>query len=251
MNDNNAARSEKLGGVQLTNSSPQVAYAHTSGSAGCVASVTVVIAVGLASRFAGIFAEAGQVELIGVCDPIAEMPRKLARLNPDVLLLDGDVEQPALLRLLRAVQTPPYAAKPLIATDRCDREFIGMILRHGARGCLRSASSDSDVLKAILAVESGDIWLERKLLAKALTGLIGERSLNETADSTNSCLLTIRESSIVALLVKGLTNKEIAKELDVSVETVKKHLKSIFSKLGVRSRTQVVLNQLSDRILMS
>ena len=116
---------------------------------------------------------------------------------------------------------------------------------------MRSTSSAVDVLKAVAAVKIGDIWLERRLLADAVTGLIGDRSSDESAEGTNSCSLTVRENAIVALLVRGLTNKEIAKELDLGVETVKKHLKSIFSKLGVRRRTQVVLSQLCDHISLS
>jgi DNA-binding NarL/FixJ family response regulator len=62
---------------------------------------------------------------------------------------------------------------------------------------------------------------------------------------------TSREREIVALLRTGLTNKEIAKELNVSTETVKKHLRTIFLKLGVRRRTQVVLSRLCDQIIVS
>jgi two-component system, NarL family, nitrate/nitrite response regulator NarL len=212
--------------------------------------VTVVIADSLSSRFAHIFATGSEAKLVGVCDPVVDLPDQLVLLQTDVLLLPDDIERRTLLPLLRAIRTHRHPAKVLIVTDRCDAEFIGTILRYGARGCLRSTSSAVDVLKAVAAVKIGDIWLERRLLADAVTGLIGERS-GETAESTNNCSLTIRENAIVALVVRGLTNKEIAKELDVSVETVKKHLKRIFSKLGVRSRTQVVLSQLCDRIVKS
>jgi len=57
-------------------------------------------------------------------------------------------------------------------------------------------------------------------------------------------LLTNRETEVVAILAQGLTNKEIAKALNVSAETVKKHLQNIFAKLGVHRRTQVLRNRL-------
>ena len=233
----------------MSSSSSQVAYADTS--AGCPARVTVVIADNLSSRFAHIFTNASEAKLVGICDPVVDLPDQLVLLQPDVLLLPGDMERRTLLPLLRAIRTHRHPAKVLIVTDRCDAEFIGTILRYGGRGCLRSTSSSVDVLKAVAAVKIGDIWLERRLLADAVTGLIGDRSSDESAEGTNSCSLTVRENAIVALLVRGLTNKEIAKELDLGVETVKKHLKSIFSKLGVRRRTQVVLSQLCDHISLS
>jgi DNA-binding NarL/FixJ family response regulator len=68
-----------------------------------------------------------------------------------------------------------------------------------------------------------------------------------SADSRKLSLLSQRERQIVPLLAEGLTNKEIAQKLKISGETVKKHLKNVFDKLGVHRRTQVVLRQLYDR----
>ena len=216
---------------------------------------TVVLPVGLLSRLAPIFAEQREVKLIGVCSPSSDSVSKVAQLNPDVLLLAADMERPSLFQFLREMQAQPCASKTLIVTDRFDHEFIGTILRYGAKGCLRTISSQPYVVKAILAVKGGDIWLERKLLAEAVAGLIAEPGTGNLGgadrNSRTYSLFTSREREIVTLLSAGLTNKEIAKELNVSIETVKKHLRTIFLKLGVRRRTQVVLSRLCDRIIVS
>jgi DNA-binding NarL/FixJ family response regulator len=213
---------------------------------------TVVVAVALSRTLVPVFAEQREVTLIGVCDPSTDSLGRVTTLNPDVLLLAADMERPSLFEFLREIQG--RAIKTLIVTDRCDPEFIGTILRYGARGCLRTVFSYPYVIKAILAVKRGDIWLERKLLAEAVAALIegadtaGIRAAER--DRHSYSLLTSRERRIVALLSAGLTNKEIANQLSVSIETVKKHLRTIFLKLGVRRRTQVVLSRLCDRIMV-
>jgi two-component system, NarL family, nitrate/nitrite response regulator NarL len=216
---------------------------------------TVVVAAALLRTLAPVFADQREVTLIGVFDPSTDSVSKLTQLTPDVLLLAADMKQPSLFQFLREIQAEPCAIKTLIVTDRCDHEFIGTILRYGARGCVRTVVSHPYVIKAILAVKEGDIWLERKLLAEAVAaltegaGTAGIRAAERDQHSYSS--LTGRERKIVALLSAGMTNKEIANELNVSIETVKKHLRTIFLKLGVRRRTQVVLSRLCDRIILS
>jgi len=216
---------------------------------------TVVLPVGLVSRLAPIFAKRRKVKLIGVFSPSTDSASKVAQLNPDVLLLAADMGRPSLFQFLRQMQAQACVSKTLIVTDRFDHEFIGTILRFGAKGCLRTISSPPYVVKAILAVRGGDIWLERKLLAQAVAGLItksgGRGPGGADRNSPTYSSFTSREREIVALLRTGLTNKEIAKELNVSTETVKKHLRTIFLKLGVRRRTQVVLSRLCDQIIVS
>src|SRR5690242_10529813 len=100
---------EELRGVQVSSSSSQVAYADTS--AGCPARVTVVIADNLSSRFAHIFTNASEAKLVGICDPVVDLPDQLVLLQPDVLLLPGDMERRTLLPLLRAIRTHRHPAK--------------------------------------------------------------------------------------------------------------------------------------------
>jgi DNA-binding NarL/FixJ family response regulator len=117
---------------------------------------------------------------------------------------------------------------------------------------MRTTSIADCVVKAIVAVKRGEVWLERKTLADALAALIAELDMGSATHAKSgevNCRrrlsLTGRESEIVELLSHGLTNKEIARTLEVSTETVKKHLQNIFIKLGVHRRTQVVRSQLS------
>jgi DNA-binding NarL/FixJ family response regulator len=219
---------------------------------------TVVLAAGLIATLAPVLAEQGEIKVVGICSDGAEVIATIAQLRPEVALLSADVAGLSLIELLRQMKARAYATKTLIVTDLCDHEFIGAILRNGAHGCLRPTASRGCLVKAILAVKRGDIWLERKLLAQALTGLVRELDQAElpkadpiAGDSPNFSTLSQREKEIAALLAQGLTNKEIAKKLNVSNETIKKHLQKIFDKLGVHRRTQVVLRHLCERLIIS
>jgi DNA-binding NarL/FixJ family response regulator len=220
--------------------------------------VSVVVGGVLSRNLARIFArQNGRIKLLGVCRRSAEILRAIESRSPDVLLLAGPITQFGLDKLLRQI----HARSPisiLILTNRRDPDFIETILRCGVKGCVRSRSVGDDVAKAIVAVEQGEVWLERKILAEVLGALIAELDPVDwsgahvpQADLRNRRLLTNRESEIVAILAQGLTNKEIAKALNVSTETVKKHLKNIFAKLGVHRRTQVLRQSANARMMTS
>jgi len=221
-------------------------------SSGAVSKVVSVVVGGVLSRnLARTFArQNGRIKLLGVCKRSAEILRAIESRNPDVLLLAGPTTQSGLVKLLRQIR----ARSPiniLILTNRRDPEFIETILRCGAKGCVRTRSVADDIAKAIVAVKQGEVWLERKILSDAVGTLIAELDPDHgpgaqppQADMRSLLLLTNRETEVVAILAQGLTNKEIAKALNVSAETVKKHLQNIFAKLGVHRRTQVLRNRL-------
>jgi DNA-binding NarL/FixJ family response regulator len=212
--------------------------------------VSVVVGGVLPRNLARIFArQNGAVKLLGVRTGSVALLRVIESQSPDVLLLAGPLTQFGLVNLLRQIHAHS-TINILILTNRRDPHFIGTILRWGVKGCLRTRPVGDDVAKAILAVKRGEVWLERKLVSEALRALIAELHPSHwsgaprpQADVRNPLLLTNRESEIVAILGQGLTNKEIAKALNVSTETVKKHLKNIFAKLGVHRRTQVFRTQ--------
>jgi DNA-binding NarL/FixJ family response regulator len=214
---------------------------------------TVLIGPGLASTVTNSLKKAN-LQLVGVCDHSAEILSKVGQVRPDVLLLPH-AEISSLAPVLRELRARARATKTLIATARCDYRFIATILRHGASGCVRPDSSPAYFAKAIFAVKGGDIWLERRILAKALGDLIEEidlRALPQSGPgySPRPLVLTDREKEIVGLLAKGFSNKEIADELGVSKETVKMHLKHVFEKLGVHRRAQVMLHQVCQRLII-
>jgi DNA-binding NarL/FixJ family response regulator len=208
---------------------------------------SVVVGGPLSRTLARIVAQDRHIELLRVCRRSAELLRAVEARHPDVLLLAARSAQSGLVSLLQEIHAH-CNTRILILTDRRDPEFIETILRYGVKGCVRTRSAGHHVVKAIASVRAGDFWLERKVLAEALAVLITELDMDRAAEiqigRSNHVWLTNREGEIVALLTQGLTNKGIAKALDISAETVKKHLKNIFAKFGVHRRTQLVRRQL-------
>ena len=239
-------RSSAAVGLELSG-----AAARTFAGLGCDSTVATVVYGGhLPHYLADTFSQHRQIHLVAVCERTTELLRVLEKQNPDVLLLAMPTAHIELVSLLRQTQACS-TTKPLIITDRRDPIFIETILRYGAKGCICSTSVDDDVTKAIVAVKRGELWLERSSLANALCALVLETDMGAKSNRPNDPMnlltafpLTRREREIAALLAHGLTNKDIAKSINVSTETVKKHLQSIFNKLGVHRRTLVVRDQL-------
>ena len=105
-------------------------------------------------------------------------------------------------------------------------------------------------LKAIRAVHAGELWLSRRLMAEVLADAawplvplvsLDSRAADDPDHVTVPKALTHRERQVVARLNQGSSNKEIARELGIVEDTVKKHLKSVYAKLGVRRRAMVML----------
>ncbi|HEX6824098.1 MAG TPA: response regulator transcription factor [Candidatus Sulfotelmatobacter sp.] len=134
----------------------------------------------------------------------------------------------------------PGIAKIILA-DSSNREMIIQGFRSGARGVVSVTDCDLRVLwKCILRVSAGQIWLNTEQL-NWLIELISETPSLRVLNAAGHSLLTPREEQVVALVAEGLSNRQIAIELNLSEHTIKKYLFRIFEKLGISSRVELVL----------
>lgn len=162
--------------------------------------------------------------------------------NPvDVALIDATGEM-SILRSFHLAY--PQIAKILLL-DEPNRDAVLDAFRFGARGVFNLADSSFRTLcKCIHRVHQGQLWMRNEQLSYLIEALAvspGMRVLNTRGVN----LLTPREEQVVALVADGLSNRHIARELGLSVHTVKKYLFRIFDKLGVSSRVELVLYAMS------
>jgi len=154
--------------------------------------------------------------------------------QPATLLIDFPAPSPDLARQLRA-SAPGWGL--LFLVPSYDLADIVSLLQAGATGCILRDDSVGDLARAIIAAGRGELVLPPAIAAQALVAI----ARGEAADHAEPEALSEREAEILRLLAQGLTNKDIAQTLILSVRTVEAHLRNIFAKLGVRSRTEAAL----------
>ena len=167
--------------------------------------------------------------------------------KPDVLLLD--VRMPRLngvqvvSRLAAANALPPTL---LLTTFEDDAALVGGI-RAGARGYLLKGVTAEILVEAITTVAQGGTYLYAPLAAAATPGARDPPWRDGALETPDA--LTDRESDVLKLMSSGISNGEIAQALGISNGTVRNHVSSIFSKLGVTDRTKAVLYALQKRLV--
>ncbi len=122
----------------------------------------------------------------------------------------------------------------LTLTDRHDPPLWSEAIQSGAAGIVLTHESPATLVRAIATVQAGEMWLERALLAQALTTL-----LRPGSDQAIPAL-TAREQTILNHVAAGLSNKQIARQLGRSDITVRHYLTGMFEKCGVRSRCELL-----------
>lgn len=186
------------------------------------------------------------IELIGnqLVEP-QDLASALARHLPAVLLLDAALLDRLDDRAVQATLGRNVDTHVLLVGDEFGHGRVVDVLRHRLHGFLPTTCTTEVCLKAIRAVDRGELWLSRTALASAIAQLLpGAEPIAASAPVFGTEIkpdLTRREMQIVELVRKGCSNKEIAHELGVVEDTVKKHLQSVFGKLGVRRRALVAL----------
>ncbi len=135
----------------------------------------------------------------------------------------------------------------LLLVQSYDLTQIMPLLQAGATGCISRDEPVSDLTRAIIATGRGEIVLPSNVATQALTALadttrlLAALSHPQPVGETGAEALSERELEIVYLLGQGLTNKDIAQTLIISVRTVEAHLRNLYDKLGVHSRTEAAL----------
>ncbi len=182
----------------------------------------------------------GEFKVIGeACDGVEAV--SLAReLVPEVMLLDLAMPRRQGLETLRELASDAKAVRVILLTAAAEKEQIVEALQLGARGVVLKDSATQILLKSIRAVMNGEYWVGRESvsnLVQYLRTLVSPTSFPQR----NKYRLTPRELEIVAAVVAGFANKEIAQYFKISEDTVKHHLSNIFDKVGVSSRLELAL----------
>lgn len=168
-------------------------------------------------------------------------------LQPDILLLDIKMPNVDGLTVLPKIRAKSPKTKILILSGFVEDELITQALHHGVRGYLPKALTYPDLLKAMRATHAGELWVERKVIAQVLEGLLEKVTNLQAPLAETRKGLTDREDEVVKWVIQGNTNKEIAAQLGISEKTVKTHLSHIFEKLKVSRRLQLLLYQIVDQ----
>jgi DNA-binding NarL/FixJ family response regulator len=180
------------------------------------------------------------IEVIGEAVNGQEAVARAAELRPDVILMD--VRMPVLdgLHATREITAMPDPPKILVLTTFDLDDYVYEALRAGASGFLLKDASATELAHAVRLVAAGDALLApgvtRRLIAEFARMGAPRAPTRKQIDG-----LTERESEVLALVARGMSNAEIAGHLVVAEQTVKTHVGRILMKLGLRDRTQAVV----------
>lgn len=187
------------------------------------------------------------IEVIGETVDGAKTLETVKEMQPSVLLIDISITGTDGFRLISLIRTQCSLTKPLILSGSMDDETVFGALKAGVKGYVSSEANSDQLIKAIQAVHHGELWVQRRMIAK----FFDEEAIAFASEHEEEGLqsdLTPREREVLSCLTAGYTNKEIAEKLFISEKTVKTHLNSIFRKLRVTKRLQAILYALDRGI---
>jgi DNA-binding NarL/FixJ family response regulator len=167
-----------------------------------------------------------------------------AREQPAIILLDLDIGGQSSLTLLPGLLAATPNARVILVTGvRAPEQYISAV-RMGVMGLVRKEQAAEVLIQAIEKVYAGETWLERSLVARVLAEIAGQRTAEQeqaAIEIAKIARLTAREREVIGLIGEGLYNKQLAARLSITEATVSHHLTSIFDKLGLANRFDLVV----------
>jgi two-component system, NarL family, nitrate/nitrite response regulator NarL len=184
-------------------------------------------------------------DVVAHCGTIEEALQVLRRMSVDLVLLDFDLGERDGQEFLRLAKEQGFHGKILVVTAGVDVGAVSELIRSGISGVFRKHDSAALLAQGIRDVMAGKVWLDQEQLRTALTTDVAIPQPGGTRRFTE------RERQVLSFVFEGLANKEIAMRIGVSEGSVKSTLQQLFSKTGVRTRSQlvrIVLEHYRDQI---
>ena len=172
-------------------------------------------------------------EIVGEAEDGREAIRCVEKLKPNLILTDLSMPRMTGMDAIREIKRRSPETKVLVLTVHKTEEYILATLQAGADGYLLKESTQAELMIAVKHVLSGKHYISPGISDKVLEGYLDGRKTLRTRTAWET--LTHREREILKLIAEGYRNKEIAKDLCISVKTVEKHRSNIMEKLNLHN----------------
>lgn len=165
-----------------------------------------------------------------------------AREQPDMILLDPFAQGDSDCSILDELLSVAKGAQVIVLTGTRDIATHRKAIYHGAKGIVLKQEACETLINAIKKVRAGEVWLDPSTTASLLSEMVSSaRESKPDPEQAKIQTLSRREREVAALICEGLKNKLIASRLSITEATVSHHLTSIFNKLGVKDRLQLIV----------
>jgi DNA-binding NarL/FixJ family response regulator len=181
------------------------------------------------------------MEVVGEASDGAEAVQFVSKLKPDIVIID--VAMPGMngIEATKKIKEILPGTKILVLTGYDYDEYIFSLLEIGAAGYLLKDVSGDDLVGAVRAVYQGEPVLHPTVMRKLMDRC---KTVNTAQTEAPASVLSEREMEVLKMAVSGKSNKDIAEALNISLRTVQAHMRSIFNKLGVGSRSEAIVSGL-------
>jgi DNA-binding NarL/FixJ family response regulator len=191
------------------------------------------------------------IEVVGQAGDGAEAVKKAAESVPDIVLMDVRMPRSSGIQACRAIKGAAPSAKIIILTMSDEEEDLFEAIRAGASGYLLKDIPLDEVAEAVRAVHGGQSLISPSMAGKLLTefATLAKRDQGQPPRQLPAPKLTDREMQVLKLVARGMNNRDIAKELFISDNTVKNHVRNILEKLQIHSRMEAVMVAVREKII--
>jgi DNA-binding NarL/FixJ family response regulator len=191
------------------------------------------------------------LRVIGEAADGEEAVRVVRQAKPHVLLMGLAMPKMTGFEVLRELSKLKLATRTIILTGDIERDQVAEALQLGASGIVLKRSTLQVLLECIRSVSAGKHWVDQGSVPDLIQAVRGMAPPHPVSPANQHLGVTPREMQIIALIVAGYTNKDLAQKLRISENTAKHHLTNIFNKLGVSNRLELVLYAIDHQLVAS
>ncbi|HET6634352.1 MAG TPA: response regulator transcription factor [Streptomyces sp.] len=196
-----------------------------------------------------VLAQEPDIQVVGEAGDGAEAVDKATDLLPDIVLMDVRMPRRGGIEACTAIKEAAPSAKIIMLTISDEEADLYDAIKAGATGYLLKEISTDEVSTAIRAVADGQSQISPSMAAKLLTEFKAMIQRTDESKLVPAPKLTDREVEVLKLVATGKNNRDIAKELFISENTVKNHVRNILEKLQLHSRMEAVVYAMREKIL--